>query len=142
MQYTDAQIKQYIREVVSETKKTANVDTGFLKRSIRGNTTRSGVVEFREMFYGAYNDNAKLVENAKKIMPVDLPWKVIFEDEDGRVTTVEATTRTGRKISRKSVTSENSGTERIKRLISLLKANGKEKDSRTEGSRIPHKQES
>lgn len=136
MEYSDAQIKQYIARVVSETKETANVDTGFLKRSIRGNWFR-GIATFREVFYGAYNDNAKLIENAKRIMPSDIPWRVIFVDEDGRETEVEGKTRTGRTISRKQVTSGNVGTENIKLLQKLIKANNakKEKDSTGEGNR-------
>jgi hypothetical protein len=136
MEYSDAQIKQYIARVVSETKATANVDTGFLKRSIRGNWFR-GIATFREVFYGAYNDNAKLIENAKRIMPSDIPWRVIFVDEDGRETEVEGKTRTGRTISRKQVTSGNVGTENIKLLQKLIKANNakKEKDSTGEGNR-------
>ena len=134
MAYTDGQIKQYIREVVRETKDTAHVDTGYLKRSIRGDLTRGGLVEFREIFYGAYNNNAKLIENAKKIMPNDIPWKVIFVDEEGNETAIEGTTRSGRKIRKKNVTSDNVSTNKIKSLIAAIKAaNGKEKDSSTEG---------
>lgn len=121
MERSKAEIERYIKEVVSETKSTAKVDTGFLKRSIRGNWFKN-IATFREVFYGAYNDNSKLIENAKRIMPKDIPWKVIFVDEDGRETTVEGKTRTGRTISRKSVTNKNVSTDNIKRLIGLIKA--------------------
>jgi len=132
MERSKAEIERYIREVVSETKSTAKVDTGFLKRSIRGNWFKN-IATFREVFYGAYNDNSKLVENAKRIMPADIPWRVIFVDEDGRETTVEGKTRTGRTISRKAITSKNVSTDNIKRLIGLIKARKnaeKENDSR------------
>lgn len=134
MERTDAEIKKYIKEVVDETKRTANVDTGFLKRSIRGNWF-NGIATFREIFYGAYNDNAKLIQNANRIMPKDIPWRVIFVDEEGRQTVVEGETRTGRKISRKSVTSGNVSTSKIKALIQSIR-NGREKkkDSAGKGS--------
>lgn len=123
-----AEIESYIKKVVDETKSTAHVDTGFLRRSIRGNWFR-GVATFREVFYGAYNDNAKLIENAKEIMPSDIPWRVIFVDEDGRETEVEGKSRTGRTISRKVVTSSNASTKNMKALItSIRRKNAKKKD--------------
>ena len=135
MDYTIAQIRQYIREVVKETKSTAHVDTGFLKRSIKGDwNEKKKIVEFREIFYGAYNDNAKLIQNAQKMMPKDLPWQVIFIDEEGRPTTVKGETRTGRTISRKSVTSGNASTNKIKSLITAIK-NAKKKDDSAKGDR-------
>lgn len=134
-EYTDAQIRQYIREVVSATKATAHVDTGFLKRSIKGALIgRDKSVEFREVFYGAYKNNAQLVENAKKIMPRDIPWKVIFVDEQGQETPVEGVTKMGRKISRKSIDSKNVSTNKIKSLIKAIQ-NAKKKDSGAEGNR-------
>ena len=122
------------QEVVRATRKTARVDTGFLKRSIRA-TLDKGVVVFREIFYGAFNGNAELVQNAQRIMPKEIEWKVIFVDEEGRETTIEATTRTGRKISRKSISSSSSSTSKIKSLLTALQNNGKAKDSGTEGNR-------
>lgn len=116
-----AEIERYIREVVSESKSTAKVDTGFLKRSIRGNWFRN-IATFREVFYGAYNDNSKLVEIAKRIMPDDIPWRVIYVDEEGRETEIEGKTRTGRTISRKSISSENVNSKNIKALIAAIKA--------------------
>jgi len=130
-----AEIERYIREVVSEAKSTAKVDTGFLKRSIRGNWFRS-IATFREVFYGAYNDNSKLIEIAKRIMPDDIPWRVIYVDEEGRETEIEGKTRSGRKISRKSISSENVNTSNIKKLIAAIHArNAKAKDSTTTADR-------
>ena len=124
-----AEIERYIKEVVSETKSTAKVDTGFLKRSIRGNWFRN-IATFREVFYGVYNDNSKLVENAKRIMPDDIPWRVIYVDEEGRETEIEGKTRSGRTISRKSISSENVNTSNIKKLIAAIHArNAKAQDS-------------
>ena len=69
-----------------------------------------------------------MVQIAERIMPKDLQWKVIFVDEEGTETNIEGTTRTGRKISRKQITSENVSTSKIKALIASIKANGKETD--------------
>lgn len=141
--YTDAEIRQYIREVVSEAKKSAHVDTGYLKRSIRGalvgkGKNRDKVVEFREVFYGAYNDNSKLSEIAQRIMPNDLEYRVIYEDEDGNETTVKGKTRTGRKSSRSTPQASSvSTTQNIRNLINSikkLKSNGEKKDSTGEGT--------
>lgn len=83
-EYTDGQIKQFIREIVSEARKTVKVDTGFLKRSIRGNMTKNRSVEFRQIFYGAKNGNSKLLEIATSKMPKDLNWSVILLGDGGR----------------------------------------------------------
>ena len=135
MQYSDAEIRQFIRRVVRESKDAAKVDTGFLKRSIKGDLIgRNRSVEFREIFYGAYNNNSRLIEIANRIMPNDIQWKVIFIDEEGNETAIKGKTRTGRTISRKAITSENISTSKIKALISAIKANGKETDNTGEGS--------
>lgn len=133
MKYSTAEINQYIKKVVDETKSTAKVDTGFLKRSIRGNWFK-GIATFREVFYGAYNGNSNLVSNAKAIMPKDIPWRVIFVDEEGRETPVEGITKTGRTISRKSISSENISTDKIKKLISLINAKKKVDRAKAVGS--------
>lgn len=133
-EYTDAEIKQYIREVVSEAKKSAHVETGFLKRSIRGDLIgRNRSVEFREIFYGAYNDNSKLLEIAQRIMPKNINWKIIYEDEEGDETTIKGTTRTGRTIRRSSISSENVSTKNIKALIQSIR--GKKKNDTGKGNR-------
>lgn len=135
MQYSDAEIREHIRRVVREAKDTAKVDTGYLKRSIKGDLIgRNKTVEFREIFYGAYNNNSRLVQIAERIMPNDIPWKVVFVDEEGREEEIKGKTRTGRTISRKSITSENVSTSKIKALISAIQANGKKTDDTGETS--------
>lgn len=135
-EYTDGEIRQYIREVVSEAKRSANVDTGFLKRSIKGALIgRNRSVEFREIFYGAYNENSKLLEIAQRIMPSDIDWKLIYEDEEGGETTIKGTTRTGRAIRRSTITSENVSTKNIKALISSIRAKRKKKNDTGKGNR-------
>ena len=133
-EYTDGEIRQYIREVVREAKSTANVDTGFLKRSIRGDLIgRNRSVEFREIFYGAYNENSKLLEIAQRIMPNDINWKIVYENEEGDETTIKGRTRTGRTIRRSSINSNNISSPKIKALIASIR--GKKKDDTGEGNR-------
>ena len=133
-EYTDGEIRQYIREVVREAKSTANVDTGFLKRSIRGDLIgRNRSVEFREIFYGAYNENSKLLEIAQRIMPKDINWKIVYENEEGDETTIKGKTRTGRTIRRSSISSNNISSPKIKALIQSIR--GKKKDDTREGNR-------
>ncbi len=133
-EYTNGEIRQYIREVVREAKSTANVDTGYLKRSIRGDLIgRNRSVEFREIFYGAYNENSKLLEIAQRIMPNDINWKIVYENEEGDETTIKGTTRTGRTIRRSSISSNNISSPKIKALIQSIR--GKKKDDTREGNR-------
>ncbi len=133
-EYTDGEIRQYIREVVREAKSTANVDTGFLKRSIRGDLIgRNRSVEFREIFYGAYNENSKLLEIAQRIMPNDINWKIVYENEEGDETTIKGRTRTGRTIRRSSISSNNISSPKIKALIQSIR--GKKKNDTREGNR-------
>jgi hypothetical protein len=133
-EYTDGEIRQYIREVVREAKSTANVDTGFLKRSIRGDLIgRNRSVEFREIFYGAYNENSKLLEIAQRIMPNDINWKIVYENEEGEEATIKGRTRTGRTIRRSSISSNNISSPKIKALIQSIR--GKKKNDTGEGNR-------
>jgi hypothetical protein len=134
MEYSRDDKIRFGQQVVRETKKSARVDTGFLKRSIRA-TLNKGIVEFRLIDYGAYNGNSKIVEVAKDIMPNEIEWKIIFVDEDGRETPVEGKTRTGRTISRKSISSENVSTNKIKSLIAALQNGKKNNDNGEADSR-------
>ena len=121
MAYTDGEIRTFIRDVVREAKRTSNIDTGFLRRSIKGDIIgRDKSVEFRQIFYGAYNNNSDLINIAKKIMPADLQWKVVFLNEDGEETEIRGKTRTGRQIARRQITSETVDSAKIKQFIKSL----------------------
>jgi len=129
MAYTDGELRTFIRNVVREAKRTSNIDTGFLRRSIKGDIIgRNKSVEFRQIFYGAYNDNSKLIEIAERIMPSDVQWKVIFLDEEGGETEIRGKTKSGRTIVRRQITSESIGTSKIKQLIRSIQI-GKAKDN-------------
>ncbi len=133
-EYTNGEIRQYIREVVREAKSTANVDTGLLKQSIRGDLIgRNRSVEFRQVVYGAYNQNSKLLEIAQRIMPNDINWKIVYENEEGDETTIKGRTRTGRTIRRSSISSNNISSPKIKALIQSIR--GKKKNDTREGNR-------
>jgi hypothetical protein len=141
MQYSDGELRTLIRDVIRETKKTVKVDTGFLKRSIRGDIIgRNKSIEFRQMVYGVYNDNSKLIENAKKMIPSDIVWTVVFEDLDGEETSIVGKSKTGRKISRKEIGSENIQSKNIKALIASIKTRGEEKNDTGERNRSNDRQ--
>ncbi len=121
MAYTDGEIRTFIRDVVREAKRTSNIDTGFLRRSIKGDLIgKNKSVEFRQIFYGAYNGNSELIEIATRIMPKDLQWKVIFLDEEGEETEIRGKSRTGRQIVRRQINSETIDTKKIKELIKSI----------------------
>jgi hypothetical protein len=134
MAYTDGELRTFIRDVVREAKRTSNIDTGFLRRSIKGDIIgRNKSVEFRQIFYGAYNDNSQLIEIAERIMPADVQWKVVFLDEEGSETEIRGKTRNGRTIVRRQITSESVGSAKIKQLIRSIQIgkannNGSESD--------------
>ena len=132
--YTDAELRGIIRDVVREAKAQAKVDTGYLKRSIRGDLIgRNRSLEFRQVVYGGYNENSKLASIAERLIPNDIQWKVILEDEGGNETQAVGITRTGRKIRRSTIDSAIGGTAKIKALINTLR--GKNKNDTTEADR-------
>lgn len=67
--------------VVEESKRTARVDTGRLKRSINVKVQK-GTLVFRQYYYGIEDGNSKLVENAKKMMG-DTPYVIELMDDEG-----------------------------------------------------------
>lgn len=69
--------------VVEESKRTARVDTGRLKRSINVKVQK-GILVFRQYHYGIVDGNSKLVENAKEMMG-DTPYIIELFHDDGNV---------------------------------------------------------
>jgi hypothetical protein len=67
--------------VVEESKRTARVDTGRLKRSINVKVQK-GILVFRQYYYGIEDGNSKLVENAKKMMG-ETPYIIELMDDEG-----------------------------------------------------------
>lgn len=71
------------QRVVEKAKSTAHVDTGALKRSINYTIARGQIV-FRQLFYGQYNDNSKLIQYANSMMK-GIPYTIEELDEEGNV---------------------------------------------------------
>lgn len=123
------EIRQIAQEVVNESKRTARVDQGTLRRSISYTVNRDEVV-FREMDYGQYGDNSQLIENAKRLMPSGSRYKFELIDVDGNISEVTKT-KLGR-TSRRSIlkTLSSNGTKNAIALINKIrkldeKKNGK-----------------
>lgn len=114
------------QEIVNEAKRTAHVDQGTLKRSIRY-TVRNGVYEFRQTFYGIYNDNSRLEELVRKKMPNGTAYKVILLNIDGTIYE-SGKTKQGRTTQSSSIGALiRHGTSKIKALIARLSGNEKKK---------------
>ncbi len=126
---SEVEIRAIAKKIVDESKRTAHVDQGSLKRSI-AYTYVKGVVNFRELYYGQWNDNSQLEKNASKYMPNGVPYKIIFTTLGGDTYEVSKT-KQGRTSQRKVLQNiKRTSTENIKRLINLAqskKNNGKEK---------------
>jgi len=130
--YTDAELKKIVRDVVREAKGSAHIETGYLKRSIRGDVVgKNRSLEFRQVVYGVYNNNSRLVQIAENLVPKDIQWEVILEDEEGNITQANGISRTGRKIKRSSISSSIGSTSKITALINQLR--GKKKNDTGEG---------
>ena len=82
------------QRVVDMSKKTAHVDTGALKRSINYTVARGAIV-FRQLFYGQYNDNSQLIQNAQKIMK-GVPYIIEELDEEGNIQKAQYKAASGR----------------------------------------------
>ena len=82
------------QRVVDQSKKTAHVDTGALKRSIYYTVARGQIV-FRQLFYGQYNDNSELIDNAARIMK-GVAYTIEELDEEGNVVKEQRKAASGR----------------------------------------------
>ena len=126
---TETEIRAISQRVVQESKGTARIDTGALKRSIAFTYIR-GVVTFRELVYGKYGNNSKLEKNAIRLMPNGVQWRIIYTEFGGREVEV-GRTRQGR-ATQGSVLGNllRSTTSKIRNLIAANKTknDGKEKE--------------
>ncbi|KLT69936.1 hypothetical protein [Flavobacterium sp. ABG] len=123
------EIRKIAQQIVDESKKTAHVDQGTLKRSI-SYTIDKGKYIFRQMYYGFYGEdnpsgiNSQLEQNAKRLMPSGVEYQVVGTDIRGN--TVETTIKkSGRKLTKTSTssTSNKQTTSNIKKLIDRAKQN-------------------
>lgn len=79
----ESEIRAIAQRVVDESKRTARVDTGALRRSLAF-TYIGGVVTFREFVYGKYGDNSKLEKNAIRLMPNGTRWRIVYTEFGGK----------------------------------------------------------
>jgi hypothetical protein len=115
---TEAEIRAVAGEIVEKAKSTANIDTGFLKRSIYFTYVR-GTVTFRQVFYGVYNKNSQLERYAKEMMPKGVPYILLLVNDDGTVFMEKAQTAGGRTITKDAIKQSNK--QNTKNVYDLLK---------------------
>lgn len=117
---TEAEIRAIAQQVVNESKSTARVDTGALRRSIAFTYVR-GIVTFREFLYGQYGTNSKLEKNAIRLMPYGVQWRIIYTKFGGAEVEV-GRTRQGRATQSSSLSGLwKSTTSKIRNLIAAKK---------------------
>jgi len=97
---TIKEVRAIAQKIVKDSKKTAHVDTGYLKRSIYYVIDERGKLEFGEVFYGQFGENSLLQENIKKYLPIDISYSLIWTDEDGLPYEAIRKTASGRIISK------------------------------------------
>jgi hypothetical protein len=136
VEYSEVEIKAIAKKIVDASKKTAHVDTGYLKRSIYYVIDERGKLEFGEVFYGQFLDNSDLKENIKKMLPSDIPYSLIWTDENGTPYEAIRKTASGR-IVQKTVTpkikQKKLSIGGIKNFLKGLK-NGETKEQSTDNS--------
>lgn len=125
---SEVEIRAIAQSVVDKAKSTAHVEQGSLKKSIAYTYVR-GLVTFRQLYYGQWNENSQLEKYAKQMMPNGVAYKVVLTKLGGDTYEV-GKTKQGRTTQRKAVaTAVKSSTGNVKRLIALVqvkrKRNGK-----------------
>lgn len=131
---TIQEVRAIAQQIVDESKKTARVDQGTLKRSI-SYSVKNDTVIFREMDYGQYNDNSELIENAKRLMPNGSKYKFEFIDVDGNISEITKT-KTGR-TSKRSILSKlsDSSTKNATALINKIRQLNEKKNRKTDNKK-------
>lgn len=116
----EKEIRAIAQKIVDMSKNTAHVDTGALKRSI-SYTYVKGLVTFRMIYYGQFNNNAQLEKNADRLMPSGVQWKIIYTKFGGDTYEV-GRTKTGRR-SQKSLTPTLTriGTTAVTKLLNKIR---------------------
>jgi hypothetical protein len=119
------EVKEIARDIVRKAKATARVDQGTLKRSIAV-TFPKDRVEFRQIFYGDYNENSQLEALAREFMPRGVEYRVILTTLGGG--TYEAKrTKQGRASKKKtSLLDAVVTTANIRNLINRVRGKKKE----------------
>lgn len=133
--YSESELKEIARDIVSKSKKSAHVDTGRLKRSISFVVNLKGVITFTEVFYGQFGENSDLEENIKSMFPSSEPYNLIYTDDNGNPYQVVKRTSGGRAAvetkATKSTTLKSLGINGIKNFLKGF-INGDKKDESTD----------
>lgn len=127
----EKEIRAIAQQIVNMSKNTAHVDTGALKRSISYTYVKQ-VVTFRMIYYGMFNNNARLEKNALRLMPSGVEWRIIYTKFGGETYEV-GRTRTGRR-SQKSLLPAlvRIGTSAVSSLIDKIRNRGKKTNKGTD----------
>jgi hypothetical protein len=121
----EAGIRAVAQSIIDQSKSTARVDTGALKRSISFTYVKEQVI-FRMLYYGQFGKNSKLEANARRLMPSGVKWKIIYTEFGGGTFEV-GVTQTGRNSTRKIIDSiTRSSTTAVTSLLNRIR--GKKKD--------------
>lgn len=105
---TIAQQETLATNIVARAKAGSNRDTGALIRSISFGYV-GGVLTFRQLYYGQWNDNSPLEKLATALIPKDTPWKIIYTTFGG-ATYTKTIARSGRKLSNGIKPKKSTGT--------------------------------
>ena len=121
----EAGIRAVAQSIIDQSKSSARVDTGALKRSISFTYVKEQVI-FRMLYYGQFGKNSKLEANARRLMPSGVKWKIIYTEFGGGTFEV-GVTQTGRNSTRKIIDSiTRSSTTAVTLLLNRIR--GKKKD--------------
>jgi hypothetical protein len=121
----EAGIRAVAQSIIDQSKSSARVDTGALKRSISFTYVKEQVI-FRMLYYGQFGKNSKLEANARRLMPSGVKWKIIYTEFGGGTFEV-GVTQTGRNSTRKIIDSiTRSSTTAVTSLLNRIR--GKKKD--------------
>jgi hypothetical protein len=121
----EAGIRAVAQSIIDQSKSTARVDTGALKRSISFTYVKEQVI-FRMLYYGQFGKNSKLEANARRLMPSGVKWKIIYTEFGGGTFEV-GVTQTGRNSTRKIIDSiTRSSTTAVTSLLNRIRGKKKE----------------
>jgi len=123
------EIRAIAQKVVDISKSTARRDTGFLKRSI-SYTVESNVYIFVEVFYGQFGTNSKLEQNAKRLMPSGVKWRMRYTDINRNVLQ-DGSIQTGRNSLGKIFNNLRQSTTAVTNLINRIRRSGEKTNKAT-----------
>jgi hypothetical protein len=125
------EIRVIAQKIVNLSKASARRYTGFLQRSI-SYTIESNVFIFVEVFYGQFKDNSQLEQNARRLMPRGVKWRMRYTDINKKIVE-EGSIQTGRSsINKITDIIGRQSTTAVTALINKIRDFGKKKDKGTD----------